>query len=259
MTRRGGLRAALFLLLAFSASAHPSAGLVIAPNGDVFYSDLERVWRVTPNGQKSVAIPNVHAHELALEDGALLGEDNHWLGGDRYRHRIFRRAPDGGVTDVVPWTNGFWQRYGLTRDAAGARYWIECTPARRCTIRKRDRAGRVSNVVTSGPLNWILAARAGEVYYVDGTELRRATGTKVERVAAIGPQLMGLARDAAGNVYVAAYANREVVRVAPNGTKRVIARSTAPWAPSGVAVSSRGEVWVLEWSATNQARVRRAR
>lgn len=257
---RGGLRAALFVW-ALSASAHPSTGIVIAPNGDVFYSDLERVWRVTPNGQKSVAVPDVHAHELALEDGAVLGEDSDWLGGNHYRHRIFKRTPDGRVTDVVPWTDGFWRKYGLTRDAAGARYWVDCgtdSPARRCTIRKRDRAGRVSDVVTTGPLNWLLAARAGEVYYIDGTELRRAIGTKSERVAAIGQQLMGLARDAAGNVYVAAHANRTVVRVAPNGTQQVVVRSPAPWAPSGVAVSPRGELWVLEWSGT-QSRVRRAR
>ncbi|HYC90644.1 MAG TPA: hypothetical protein VEO54_15620 [Thermoanaerobaculia bacterium] len=260
VSKWGGLRAALFVWT-LSASAHPSVGLVITPNGDVFYSDLERVWRVTPNGQKIVAVPDVHAHELALEDGAVLGEDSEWLGGNRYRHRIFKRAPDGRVTDVVPWTNGFWQQYGLVRDAAGARYWVDCgsdSPARRCTIRKRDRAGRVTDVVTSGRIHSLLGGKAGEVYYVEGTELRRANGTKVERVAAIGEQLMGLARDAAGNVYVAAHASREVVRIAPNGTKQVIARSTAPWAPSGVAVSPRGEVWVLEWSGT-QSRVRRTR
>lgn len=256
--KRGGLRAALFLFLSLSASAHPSVGLVITPNGDVFYSDLERVWRVTPNGQKSVAIPDIHAHELGLENGAVVADDTEWLGGDRYRHRVVRRAADGRLTDVVPWTNRFERHYGLTRDDAGSQYWVECTPQRRCTIRRKDRAGRVSNVVTTGALNWLLAGRAGEVYYADGKELRRATGTKIERVATLGEHLMGMARDAAGNIYVAVYGNREVVRIAPNGTKQVIARSTAPWAPSGVAVSPRGEVWVLEWT-TYESRVRRTR
>ncbi|HEX6087133.1 MAG TPA: hypothetical protein VF266_21565, partial [Thermoanaerobaculia bacterium] len=227
--KRGGLRAALFLFLSLSASAHPSVGLVITPNGDVFYSDLERVWRVTPGGQKSVAIPDIHAHELGLENGAVLADDIEWLGGDRYRHRIVRRTADGRVTNVVPWTNRFGREYGLTRDDAGAQYWTDCgtdSPARRCTIRRKDRAGRVTNVVTTGRVTWLLGGRAGEVYYADGSRLQRATGTKIETIATIGPQLMGMARDTAGNIYVTSYANREVVRIAPNGTKRVIASST---------------------------------
>ena len=86
VSMRGGLLAALFVWT-LSAAAHPSTGIVIAPNGDVFYSDLERVWRVTPDGRKTVAIADVHAHVLVLEDGAILGEDSDWLGGNRYRHR----------------------------------------------------------------------------------------------------------------------------------------------------------------------------
>ncbi|HUR80430.1 MAG TPA: hypothetical protein VM733_06670 [Thermoanaerobaculia bacterium] len=247
----------LFCLEATTALAHPSTGIVIAANGDVFYSDLAQVLRVTPRGQRSVAVPNVHAHELVLEDGAVVGEDVAWLGGDRYRHRVFKRTPDGRVTNVVPWTNGFFLTEGLRRDAAGARYWIDCTPARRCTIRKRDRAGRVSNLVSSGPMNWMLVAPAGEVYYIDGVELRRVRAGRVERVARIGEMLMGMTFDRAGNVYVAAFKDRAVVRVSPSGATRVVARSAAPWGPTGVAIAPNGDLWILEWAET-RARVRRA-
>lgn len=250
--------AALLFICAAAAAAHPSTGVVITPNGDVYYSDLQQVLRVTPDGRVTTAIPNVHAHELVLEDGAVIGEDSGMLPGDRYRHRIFK-YDRGRLTDVVPWTEGFYLSHGLTRDAAGARYSIDCTPQpnRRCTIRRRDRAGRVSNLVTSGGINWIVATPAGEVYYIDGTELRRVNGAgRVTRVATIGRTLFGLTLDRAGNVYVAAHDDRVVVRVSPNGAKQIVARSTAPWNPSGAAVAPNGDLWVLEWNRT-QARVRR--
>ena len=251
------IAAAGIVTIAAAAIAHPSASVVITPNGDVYYSDLQQVLRVTPDGRRTVAVPNVHAHQLALDGGAVIGEDSGMLGGDRYRYRIFK-YDRGRVTDVVPWTNGFYQTYGLTRDASGARYWVDCTPQRRCTIRKRDRAGRVSSLVTSGSLNWIVATPAGEVYYIDGKELRRVNRSgSVTRVATIGETLFGLSLDRAGNVYVAAHYDRVVVRVSPNGAKQVVARSTGPWLPSGAAVAPNGDLWVLEWAGTTRTRVRR--
>jgi hypothetical protein len=250
--------AALMFVVSAAVFAHPSTGIVITASGEVFYSDLEQVWRVLPDGRKTVAVRNVHAHELALEDGAVIGEDTEWLGGDRYRHRIFK-FERGRVSDVVPWTNGFYRAYGLTRDGAGARYSVDCTPQpnRRCTIRKRDRGGRVTSLVTGGSINWIHAAPSGGAYYIESDQLRRVDGTsRVSRVATIGKTLFGLTIDAAGNVYVAAWNDRTVVRVAPNGTKQVVARSVAPWAPSGAAVAPNGQLWVLEWNGT-QSRVRR--
>lgn len=253
----GGLRAALLLSFALSTAAHPSVGIVVTATGDVFYSDLERVWRVAPDGRKTIAVPDVHAHELALDGSAVLGEDSDWLGGDRYRHRIWKRTPDGRITDVVPWTESLRRPFGLVRDGTGAMYRIDCTLERRCTIWKRA-GGRVSALVSSGLLNWMIGTPAGELYYIDGPELRRVTRAgRIERVARIGEMLFGLALDRAGNVYVAAHQDRAVVRVSPNGAKTVVARSTAPWAPSGIAFSPSGEMWLLEWAGT-RARVRRA-
>lgn len=259
---------AVCIALAFAAPiahAHPSVGIVIASDGAVFYSDLEHVWRVTRGGEKRIAVPNVHTHELSIDSsGAIFGEDSRWLGGDRYRHRIWKRAADGTITDVVPWRDGFWREYGFTRDASGAMYWVTCTgsgAARICSIRKRNSAGRTENVLKRGPLgpvNWIAASPAGEVYIVDGVHLRRIDRQgNIATVARIGETLMGITLDRAGNVYVAAFADRAVVRIEPSGKTSVVARSAAPWAPSGVAVSG-SEMWILEWFGS-RSRVRRVR
>jgi len=269
----------LLLLLALlavplqRAGAHPGVGIVRDRQGNVFYTDLFQVWRITPAGQKSVVVPNVHTHELAIDSlGNLYGEDSRYLGSgegdDRYRHRIWRRRPDGRVTDIVPWRAGFWREYGFVHDRAGAMYWIKC-PARRCSIHRRERPdARTRTTVLAAPerfahpINWMAASatEAGVLYVVDGPALRRVDASeRVTTVAAnVGSQLMGLWPTSTGDVYVAVHAARAVVRVnLASGRITTAARSPAPWAPSGVLVAPDGALWVLEYSTASTARVRR--
>lgn len=248
------------------AVAHPSVGIVIAPDGDVFYSDLTHVWRIAKNGVKSIAVPNVHTHELYIDgSGTLFGEDSDWLGGDRYRHRIWSRRAVGSISDVVPWTNGFWRSYGLTRDESGAMYWLNCPAQQTCTINKRERSGRMITAKTKGNVNlsitWLAASKNGDVYFTGDGELRRLRGNRIEKIARISSAegrhaLMGISFDAAGNTYVANYFERTVVRVTPSRAVEVVAKSSAPWGPTAVAVAPRGELWILEYAET-EARVRR--
>lgn len=56
---------------------------------------------------------------------------------------------------------------------------------------------------------------------------------------------MGMAVDAAGNVYVANYWKRAVMKVTPDGRVITISTSNWPWVPVGVALSGR-DIYVLE-------------
>lgn len=258
---------ALLLLLAAAAPAraHPGVGIVMDREGNVFYTDLHHVWRIAPNGGRSIAVPDVHTHELAVDAaGNLFGEDSEYLGGDRWRTRVWRRAPSGRVTDVIPWRAGFWRDYGFVRDASGALYWPYC-PERRCSIRRRAADGRISTVAPAvrwaNYINWLAAAPDGSLIMVDGRDLRRIdrTGRLGTLARNVGEMMMGMWVDARNNVYVAVYGARSVVRVAPDGRVATVARSAAPWAPSGVMVAPRGDLWLLEYSTSNEARVRRIR
>jgi len=254
----------LVLAAAGPASAHPGVGIVMDRRGNVFYTDLVHVWRIAPDGSKSVAVRDVHTHELAIDSlGNLFGEDSEYLGNDSYRHRIWRRGPDGRIADVVPWRDGFWRDYGFVRDPAGAMYWVQC-PERRCEIRKRTPDGRTT-VVAPGvrfnhPINWIAAGPDGSLYVVDGPDLRRIS--REGRVATVarnlGAHLMGMWPDNARNtVHVAVYGRNAVLRIGPDGRVVPVAQSPSPWAPSGVLVAPDGALWMLEYSTSNQARVRR--
>lgn len=266
----------LLILLALpmqEARAHPGIGIVRDRQGNVFYTDLVHVWRITPAGHKSIAVPNVHTHELAVDSlGNVYGEDSRYLGGegdDRYRHRVWRRSPDGRVTDIVPWRIGFWRDYGFVRDRAGAMYWISC-PAQRCSIHRRapTATSRAATTIVAAPgqfrtrINWVAASATepGVLYVVDGTALRRLdpSGGVTTVTPNVGTLVMGLWPTVTGDVYVAVYGARAVVRVRiADGRVSTVARSPAPWAPSGVLVARDRSLWVLEYSTANTARVRR--
>lgn len=256
---------ALLLLLATAAPAwaHPGVGIVMDPRGNVFYTDLQHVWRIAPDGRKSIAVRDVHTHELSMDGaGNLFGEDSEYLGGDRWRHRIWRRAPDGRVTDVIPWRDGFWPEYGFVRDREGGMYWVYC-PEQRCVIRKRGGDGRVTTVAPGvrwgTRINWLAARPDGSLIVVDGRDLRRIDrGGRLSTLARnVGEMMMGMWVDAQNHVYVAVYGARAVARVAPDGRVTTVARTPAPWAPSGVLVAPNGDLWLLEYSTSNEARVRR--
>jgi len=257
------LAVVLLSLAPLTASAHPGVGIVRDRQGNVFYSDLVHIWRIDPAGRKSIAVRDVHSHELAMDSaGNLYGEDSRYQGGDRYRHRIWKRLPDGRVVDVVPWRDGFWRAYGFTSDAFGAMYWVTC-PDRVCTIKRRALNGLVSSVVPDKPfgsqINLIAAGPDASIYLVDGGDLRVITraGRMETRARGVGSALMGMLPDSGESVLVASYGTRAVLRVNARGTVDTVATTPAPWGPSGVMRAPNGDLWLLEYSTTNEAHVRR--
>lgn len=255
--------------------AHPGVGIVRDSRGNVFYTDLKRVWKIAPGGRKTVAVGNVHTHELCLDARDNLYGEHLWYEGektDKWGHRVWRRTPDGTVTAVIPAREGFRTDYSFVRDVSGAMYWAE---RRNPTlIRRRLPGGAVSTVAECRDcrdVGWMTAAADGTVYFTDSGDLREVSPAGVLRTVARGlarrswtqphvsPRhaLMGLWTDAARNVYVAGYGTREVKRIAANGGVEVVAVSGFPWSPTGGMVAGNGDLWILECSLTNAVRVRR--
>lgn len=115
-----------------AALAHPGWGIVVDNRGNVFYTDLKQVWKVEPAGGKTVAVPHVHTHELYLDATDSLYGEHLWYqaAGERWFHRVWRLAPDGNLTDLVPstdlterWKRGDPPDFGFVRDSRGNVYW----------------------------------------------------------------------------------------------------------------------------------------
>ena len=276
-TRRQGVAVAIGLLaIASSLSAHPGVGIVVDEHGNVYYTDLEQVWRVSPGGVPTVAMPNVHTHELWLDrEGNLFGE-HLWYEGDatkKWGHRVWRRSPNGVVSDVYGPREGFRTDYSFVRDGAGAMYSFE--PRERTVLfRKRTADGVASTLAecrVCRDVRWMTAAPDGTLYFVDRTDLYEISPAGALRLRARGPGrrtltrpqagdrhiVMGLWTDGARNVYAAVYGTGEVKRIAPDGRVDVVERSPLPWSPSGGTIAPNRDLWILEYSPTNAARARR--
>lgn len=273
--RHLGILLTVWLALAGAATAHPGVGIVMDRQGNVFYTDLKQVWKISPQGKKSVAVPSVHTHELCLDgEGNLYGE-HLWYEGeatDRWGHRVWRLSPDGTLVDVIPARQGFLRDYSFVRDATGNMYWAEREP--RTLIRKRAPDGAISTLAacpSCRDVRWMTATADGTVRFIDAGDLvevspdgsLRTVAKNLQEHVFTQPQvnehhlLMGLWTDAAKNTYIASYGGRVVKKVTPAGQVQIATRSSFPWAPTGGFVAPNGDLWLLECSITNAVRVRR--
>jgi hypothetical protein len=280
-----------------AAWAHPGVGIVEDSRGSVFFTDLKQVWRITPEGKKTVAVPDVHTHELCVDrDDNLFGE-HLWYEGDatkKWGHRVWRLSPDGKLTDVIPSREGFLDGYSFVRDRARNMYWAG--RGEKTVVKKRSTDGKLRTHAAGDfrDVRWMTATAAGTLYLIDGGDLKRISSdgkvttvaTKLSEhdpapsAASARHYQQGLWTDREGNVYVAITAERLVLKVGPDGIKTVIARSgespkPAPrlledqlkdnllrdepesWAPTGGMFDRGGNLWLLEYSSRNAVRAKK--
>lgn len=260
---------------AHPAAAHPAVSLVLDSRGNLYFSDLRSVRVLRPDGTIEVALAGVHTHELWLGPGDVLYGEDVINVGDDYRHRVWRLDTDGTVEDVIPWRAGHpddFRDYGFARDAAGSSY----------VLRRADRSIEVRNASRqllrtvdlsshAGYLHWLTVEPDGRVHAAVGSDLLRiepgalraevAASNLIERTEAFDwvhdrHALMGMWTDVAGAVYVGVYAGQAVKRVSAAGDVDVVARSEGEWSPVGGRIATDGSTWLLEWSSSNQIRIR---
>jgi sugar lactone lactonase YvrE len=251
----------IFLLIATSVSAHPGIGIVMDSRGNVFYTDLKQVWKVSPDGKKTIAVRNVHTHELCLDVEDNIYGEHLWYEGEateKWGHYVWKLHADGTLE--------------LVRDRAGNMYWADRGAP--TIIRKRTPDGTIMDFCKTHDfrdVRWMVASAGGTVYLIDDENLCCITPDGTVKTIAhhlkerrlfeffFGDQhnLMGLWLDAEDNVYIAVMGGQMVKRVGRDGRIEVVARSSAPWSPTGGLVAPIGDLWLLEYSTTNTARVRR--
>lgn len=254
----------LFLIaaIASAAGAHPSVSIVRDSRGNLFYSDLTRVWVVAPGRQPAVALPNVHTHELYVDASDTLYGEHLWYNGekaDTWGHSVWKRTPDGKISYVYRARPGFRTDFSFVRDAAGNQYFASGQEVRK--------NGSVLARAPFRDIRWMTVTSDGVVYLVDGVSLVRVTQDgKVKTIvpaltshALVGSdrhRVMGLWTDRAGNVYAAVASDRLVKRVTPAGAVTTVAKSPLPWSVSGGLVAPDGTLWLLEYFV-NAVRIRK--
>jgi len=260
----------LFMLLIPAAMtlAHPGIGIVVDSRGNVYYTDLKHVWKIAPDGTKSIAVRNVHTHELAIDREDNVYGEHLWYEGertDKWGHRIWKLGADGKLTIIVPSREGFRDDYddvSFVRDREGNQYWVDRGDH---AVRMRSGDGKVKTVAVSKFRNvrWMTVTPGGVVFFMDLHDLVRAGKDGSVRTIAHGlpvnkkaflfftneHAVMGLAADDEENVYVAVSADQVVRKVTREGKVTDVVKSKTPWAPTGVCVGPNGDIYVLEYAA----------
>lgn len=255
-------------LASATLDAHPAIGIFANSSGAIFYSDNVHVWRIDAGGTRSVAVADVHTHELWLDaDGNLYGE-HLWYEGERtnrWGHRVWRRSPGGRVEDVISARAGFREDYGdfsFVRSSDGWMYWVVRQGA--ASIVKRARPGVAAGTFAElGGMHpgWLALSPRGDLLFAArGIVYRISPSGKAVALHRRGlGDIMGLWADEMGSVYAALPMRRDAVRITPDGVVSTVATSPAPWRPAAGLVTPSGELWLLEFNAANEQRARRHR
>lgn len=267
------IQIAIFFI-AIAAQAHPGIGIVKDKKGNIFYTDLKQVWKITPDGKRSIVVRNVHTHELYMDGEDNLFGEHLWYNGeakDTWGHYVWSLKPDGSVVKIIEPKEGFLENYSFVRDDAGNMYWVERWKVSR--IKKKSPDGSVTTFAEGrwGDVNWLYASASGNVYFTNSYNLYKADtagnvillANDLDRTTAAqahtpdNHNLYGIWTDTAENVYVAILGGQAIKKITPEGEVSVVYHSIMPWTPAGGVFDNDGNMWVLENSATNDVRVRK--
>jgi hypothetical protein len=266
----------LLLLMPVVGFAHPGIGIVSDSKGNIYYTDLQNVWKIT-NGKRTIAVRGVHTHELYIDrNDDLYGE--HVSGGSDYSsvwyHYQWRLKPDGKLDTVFNEKQAYITiDYSLARDLDGNEYYTKQF------IREQDSAhiykktvdGKES-VIARGNfkgVSWLHPQKDGSLLFVQQNTLfrldkngelkKRATdiadGTGMEDFFRNNKMIWGVWEDNSENIYAAVFADQVVKKIGSDGGRTVVHKSAANWSPLHGVFDRNGKLWVMESSDKNEIRV----
>jgi sugar lactone lactonase YvrE len=262
---------ASFGLPARTALAHPSSGIVVDQQGQVFFQDIGGgvIWKIDAQGKLTKYYDKLGGHWMALDGRGVFSR-----GDLKLVKRITPNGAkptllvaDGGAPIVVnPDGNLYYGHVllggggvgvGLTRISPGGEQTL-FSPDLSRTLEKTD-DGVFG--LASGPNDSVYVSTWDAVLKVnkDG-----AVTTVVHPVVVNDcdedhadhkpsnrlPYLRGLAVDDRGMVYAAATSCHRLLKIAPDGKIESVLKAERPWSPTGVAAQG-GDVYVLEYTNAN--------
>lgn len=258
----------------FTASAHPSSGIVVDQQGNVFFSDLDRgVLKIDVNGKVTTAFSKEGGHWLALDsNGSFSNVDfersPHWPRWFKRRTPAGVRPAlisDGGSPLVVAPDGNLYYACNDDRMIPGGLLIARLTPRGKETLlspafrHTSDELGGIKGLAV-GPDGSLYASYPSAVvkFALDGkvtTLLNPVVVPDCDKdpsSSGDAPSLRGLAVDAHGTVFVAATGCRCVIKITRDGHVETAIKAHAPWSPTGVALRSK-DIFILEYNVINDA------
>jgi hypothetical protein len=265
----------LFLLPSIGL-AHPCVGIVKDSKGNIYYTDLIQVWKIT-KGKKKVVVPGVHTHELYIDlKDNLYGEGGYYDDKTvKFYHYLWVYRPNGRIDTVIGMREQYIHHdFALSKDKKGNEYYIKrfLVPHTDTTHLYRKTPHGHETVYATGNfrnVNWLHLQDDGSIFYVSGNSLYRVDtvgniilvkeglGNKNPSFKFSGKNIMiwGIWQDNSKNVYAAVFSDQAVKKVGVNGVITEIYKSKDNWAPLHGVFDNDNRLWVLECSDNNEVRV----
>ena len=256
--------------------AHPGVGVVMYSHGNLYYTDLSHVWKISPTGQRSIAVRNVHTHELYLDEQENLYGEHEWYYGeatDKWGNYVWRLNKGGDLERYIPAVEGFMDNTTLVRDIEGNSYWASKIDGYSIlNIDSRD--GKTSRF-TDHPfkdIRWLYYSKSDHILYVvDYLQIKKVSATgKVSVVTDIlkesGPSfekvadrhyVFGLWTDHRNDLYIAVYGAQKVIKIDSKSKITTVFESEEGWSPCGGMSAADGSLWIMEFSKNNKTRIRK--
>ena len=269
-------------LFMFSGSdAHPATGIVLDRAGNVFFSDLETVWKIDNQGRLSVfraGVSGRHVHELTIDaQDNIYGADISYV-SEKWLSDVWKMTPAGTISYLLAPTTEPPRGMSNWLDRNGNMYLVDQNnhTKTKTVLLRRSPDGQV--VILAGgaygqqdgkggaakfsSVGGMAFGSDGSLYLSDGAAVRKVTidgvvttvareltsRTEDDKPALFGGSygsLAGLSVDSSGTVYVADAGNRRLLRI-KDGKTEVLFRSEPPYFPNGVVASPDGAIYVLE-------------
>ena len=259
----------IFLLLPFMLNAHPGIGIVKDSKGNIYYTDLQQVWKITPGGHKSIVVANVHTHELYMDaQDNLYGLHIYYSGEatDRWTKYVWQLNANGELDTVKEATDGFYMEdYSFARDNAGNMYWVR--HGKKDRIMKTNSQGQSQELVAGNFKNvqWMLPVKdrlyfihGDDIYYINAGNVVKPLVQNLSHKNEDHNTLFGLWADKEQNVYVANTALRKVQQInTSTGTVTDYYTSIGDWMPTGGVFDNQGRLWIMEYNSKNEVNVHR--
>jgi len=264
----------LGMLLSNLVSAHPGVGIVMDQAGNVFYTDLVHVWKIAPDGSHTIAVENVHTHDLYLDsNGDLYGEHEWHKGNDEWGNYVWCLSKDGILETYLPEVEGFLDNTTLIRDAEGTSYWIQKSANSNLLMKElSDGSTHLVSEYSFDNVRWMHYSEPNQLLYlVDNLAIKAISksgevaiihnnlkeGTSSFSNVADHHYVFGLWDDINNNLYVALYGAKKVKKIDSEGTLSTVFESSMGWSPCGGLIDQAGNLWVMEFSRWNATRVRK--
>ena len=275
---------ALVLFVTAELSAHPATGIVVDRQGQVFFSDLETVWKLSGDGKLSVfraGVSGRHVHELAIDGGDnIYGADvSYEPATTKWVSDVWKMTPEGKFSYLLAPTTDPTPGVSIWQDQKGRMFSIDQNnhTKTQTLLLMRTADGKVTTFAGSAyghadgkatearfsSVGGMAFGPDGNLYLTDGTSVRKVAmdgvvstvATSLDfRTAEDKPTLFGgsegilagLTVDSHENVYVADAGNRRLLRIAGDGKVTVVYRADPPYFPNGVFATRTGDLYVME-------------